>query len=124
MKWGDQKRDFHPILAVWPEYRPLHNWWHMIEYAESEPHKPAWRDRRVPSPDGGVKVDIYRDQDTAVEAAATLNLRLSQALEERALEEELCCNLGDEADQAALCGFSSMTSIPSWNVAPAMSLGN
>ncbi|WP_432421273.1 hypothetical protein [Mesorhizobium huakuii] len=38
--------------------------------------------------------------------------------------EELCCNLGDEADQAALCGFSSMTSIPSWNVAPAMSLGN
>ncbi|QND55807.1 hypothetical protein [Mesorhizobium huakuii] len=38
--------------------------------------------------------------------------------------DELCCNLGDEADQAALCGFSSMTSIPSWNVAPAMSLGN
>ena len=26
---------------------------------------------------------------------------------------ELCWNLGDEADQAALCGFNSMTSIPS-----------
>ncbi|MGY3333442.1 transposase-like protein [Mesorhizobium sp. USDA 4775] len=29
-----------------------------------------------------------------------------------------------EADQAALCGFNSMTSIPSWNLAPAMSFGN
>ncbi|AID31807.2 hypothetical protein [Mesorhizobium jarvisii] len=37
---------------------------------------------------------------------------------------ELCWNLGDEADQAALCGFNSMTSIPSWNLAPAMSFGN
>ena len=33
-------------------------------------------------------------------------------------------NLGDEADQAALCGFVSMTSIPSRNLAPAMSFGN
>jgi hypothetical protein len=41
-----------------------------------------------------------------------------------AIFRELCWNLGDEADQAALCGFSSMTSIPSWNLAPAMSLGN
>jgi hypothetical protein len=37
---------------------------------------------------------------------------------------ELCTNLGDEADQAALCGFVSMTSIPSRNLAPAMSFGN
>jgi hypothetical protein len=37
---------------------------------------------------------------------------------------ELCWNLGDEADQAALWGFVSMTSIPSRNLAPAMSLGN
>ena len=37
---------------------------------------------------------------------------------------ELCWNLGDEADQAALCGFVSMTSIPSRNLAPAMSFGN
>jgi hypothetical protein len=40
------------------------------------------------------------------------------------LPAELCWNLGDEADQAALCGFVSMTSIPSRNLAPAMSLGN
>ncbi|MCH4561272.1 hypothetical protein ACVILI_006788 [Mesorhizobium sp. USDA 4775] len=39
-------------------------------------------------------------------------------------DAELCWNLGDEADQAALCGFNSMTSIPSWNLAPAMSFGN
>jgi hypothetical protein len=37
---------------------------------------------------------------------------------------ELCWNLGDEVDQAALCGFVSMTSIPSRNLAPAMSFGN
>jgi hypothetical protein len=42
----------------------------------------------------------------------------------RAPLAELCWNLGDEADQAALCGFVSMTSIPSRNLAPAMSLGN
>ncbi|MCH4561434.1 hypothetical protein [Mesorhizobium jarvisii] len=41
-----------------------------------------------------------------------------------ACSQELCWNLGDEADQAALCGFNSMTSIPSWNLAPAMSFGN
>lgn len=93
MKWGDQKRDFHPILAVWPEYRPRENWWHMIEYAESEPHKPAWRDRRVPSPDGGVRADIYRDDAAAIEAASTLNPTLAQALEERALDEETRASL-------------------------------
>ena len=37
---------------------------------------------------------------------------------------ELCGNLGDKIDQAALCGFISMTSIPSWNLTPASSLGN
>lgn len=37
---------------------------------------------------------------------------------------ELCGNLGDEVDQAALCGFISMTSIPSWNLTPASSFGN
>ena len=38
--------------------------------------------------------------------------------------EELCGNLGDKVDQAALCGFISMTSIPSWNLTPASSFGN
>jgi hypothetical protein len=42
----------------------------------------------------------------------------------RCVADELCWNLGDEADQAALCGFVSMTSIPSRNLAPAMSFGN
>jgi hypothetical protein len=37
---------------------------------------------------------------------------------------ELCGNLGDEVDQAAFWGFISVTSIPSWNLAPAISFGN
>lgn len=37
---------------------------------------------------------------------------------------ELCWNLGDDGDQAALSAGVSMTSTPSWKVMPWMTLGN
>jgi hypothetical protein len=71
---------------------------------------------------GGVTLQIVRDWVIKFNAHRPEVLIVCKASGQPA--KELCWNLGDEADQAALCGFSSMTSIPSWNLAPAMSLGN
>lgn len=100
MKWGDMKRDFHPILAVWPEYRPLEDWWHMLEFAEAEPNRPIWRDRRVPLPDGGVRADVHRKEDEALGAASALNASLAQELERRELSAEIKISLRLKARKA------------------------
>jgi hypothetical protein len=34
MKWGDNKRDFDTILAVWPNYQPLRERWIMLELVD------------------------------------------------------------------------------------------
>ncbi len=61
---------------------------------------------------------------SAAAAPMADGLLLGSAKNCRHRPKELCWNLDDEADQAALCGFVSMTSIPSRNLAPAMSFGN
>lgn len=93
MQWGDQKRDHHPILAVWPEYRPWEGLWRMVELAEVEPNRTEWRDRRIPSPEGHVKIDAYRDEESALAAAAAVNPQLQAQLERRDLPEEIKTSL-------------------------------
>ena len=39
-------------------------------------------------------------------------------------QDELCGILGDEVDQAALVSGNWITSMPSWNLTPAMIFGN
>ena len=89
MKWGDHKRDSDPILAVWAEYSVWYGWWHLIEFAESEPHKPEWRDRRIPDSDGTVRADVHNDESAAREAAAALNPILFAAIEGRDLDPNI-----------------------------------
>ncbi|NGO54558.1 PAS domain S-box protein [Allomesorhizobium camelthorni] len=67
------------------------------------------------------RCSLLRDDQDNPRSILAVNTDITHRL---AVEQELCWNLGDEADQAALCGFSSMNSIPSWNLAPAMSFGN
>jgi hypothetical protein len=86
MQWGDSERDHHNILAVWPSYRPLNDVWHMQEFAEREPLLPVWRDRRVPTEQGHVRGDIYRDEAVARENADRLNPILQREFEERGLD--------------------------------------
>lgn len=100
MKWGDHTRDNDPILAVWPEYRPWDGIWQMIEYAESEPNKPAWRDRRIPTPEGHVKSDRHRDEASAHAAADAANPGLREALDRRQLADEIKTSLRLKAIKA------------------------
>ncbi|KAA6490835.1 hypothetical protein DXT98_01355 [Agrobacterium sp. ICMP 7243] len=86
MKWGDQKRDFDTILAVWPVYRPRYKWWCMQELVDNSPESPTWRERRIPTADNTVKMDVYRNRADAVAAAIALNPALLSALESRKMD--------------------------------------
>lgn len=66
MKWGDSNRDHDTILAVWPIYEPLSGIWQMQELAVAKAEAPKWRDRRVPVPRGGVKLDRYLNAEDAL----------------------------------------------------------
>ncbi|MDR3473568.1 MAG: hypothetical protein P4M09_18070 [Devosia sp.] len=99
MKWGDSKRDSDPILAVWPEYRAWDGVWHMIEFAEGEPHEPQWRDRRIPAGDH-VKADVYLDEQSATLAATALNTHLAATLDSRNVEEVVKTSLRLKARKA------------------------
>ena len=79
MKWGDSKRDFDTILAVWPTHDPLNGFWEMHELAVSQVGAPKWRDRSIPTTDGGVKSDRHSDADAAFAASASLNARCRPA---------------------------------------------
>ncbi|MAU22079.1 MULTISPECIES: hypothetical protein [Hyphomicrobiales] len=89
MKWGDSKRDFDTVLAVWPTYEALNGFWEMHELAVSRAGAPKWRDRRIPTSDGGVKLDRYSDADAAVAASASLNARYASDLQLIPMEEDL-----------------------------------
>ncbi|MCW0001735.1 hypothetical protein OE766_26300 [Pararhizobium sp. YC-54] len=89
MKWGDSKRDFDTILAVWPTYDALNGFWEMHELAVSQAGAPKWRDRRIPTSDGGVKIDRHLDADTAFAASASLNARYASDLQLIPMEEDL-----------------------------------
>jgi hypothetical protein len=47
-----------------------------------------------------------------------------RSIDRAELPTELWRILGDEADQAALCAGIGMTSMPSWNLTPAITFGN
>ncbi|MGO8653085.1 hypothetical protein ACC839_32850 [Rhizobium ruizarguesonis] len=87
MKWGDSKRDFDMILAVWPSYEPLAGVWQMQELAVGKVGNPKWRDRRIPSPEGGVRMDWHRSAEDAMAAATHMNGRLAAELAASPIEE-------------------------------------
>ena len=68
------------------------------------------------------ELEATASQDAAIAQVAAHKVANAPGFERR--RPELCGNLGDKVDQAALCGFISMTSIPSWNLTPASSFGN
>ncbi|MBA1143087.1 hypothetical protein [Mesorhizobium neociceri] len=100
MKWGESKRDFDTILAVWPSYEPLLGIWQMEELAVGKTGAPKWRDRRVPTPSGGVKLDIFSDVDAAFTAAASTNARYASELRLSSIQEELRRSLQLKASKA------------------------
>lgn len=82
------------ILAVWPEYMPLHEKWFMQEFVQQVGEQPVWRDKLIPlfpAEEGGkpnyalgAAVDHYPDRATAIAVANALNptLRLEYAAKE------------------------------------------
>jgi hypothetical protein len=89
MKWGDSKRDFDMILAIWPVYEPYSGVWFMEELAVNRNGVPRWRERRIPSPSGGVRVDRYTDGDIAISESARINAQLAADLNQNPMEEHL-----------------------------------
>lgn len=85
--WGESRRDYDGILAVWPTYRASWGRWIMLELAQKFDGTVEWRERRVPTPEGHVKLDNYPNRDEALAAAAALNPQLTQALAARPMDE-------------------------------------
>lgn len=88
MKWGDSRRDLDPILAVWPEYEPLHGFWRMQELAVVPDGAPKWRERRVPDERGLVRMDRHASADAAFAAAKAANDRYATELLSLPMDEE------------------------------------
>jgi len=80
LKWTDLRRSSDTVLAVWPQYRPLHERWFMQELVDKGEFSPTWRDRMVPGENDAVFVDHYADRESASAAANALNPILRQAL--------------------------------------------
>ncbi|WP_325347022.1 hypothetical protein [Xylophilus sp.] len=76
-------------MAVWPSYEPLTGIWHMQELAVGKTGNPKWRDRQIPSAGGGIKMDWYRDADTALAARLELNARYEADLKVSPIDEEV-----------------------------------
>ena len=87
IRWGDSRRDHDAILAVWPSYRPLPDIWFMVELVETDEGGVRWRDRRIPTEDGYVRMDILHSREGGVAAAETLNPVLAAALAAREMPE-------------------------------------
>ncbi|MFC3321362.1 hypothetical protein [Mesorhizobium cantuariense] len=87
MKWGDSKRDFDTVLAVWPAYNSLNGFWEMHELAVGQAGAPKWRDRRIPTSDGGVRLDRHPDAESAFAASTSLNARYPSDLLRIPMEE-------------------------------------
>lgn len=89
MKWGDSRRDFDMILAIWPTYEPYSGSWFMEEFAVNRNGVPRWRERRVPSPSGGVRVDHYTDEHDARSESKRVNAELAAKLIQMPIEDHL-----------------------------------
>lgn len=93
MKWGDNKRDFDTVLAVWPAYNSLNGLWEMQELAVGKEGAAKWRDRRVPTPEGHVKMDRHLGADAAYAASASLNSHFASELQHSSIADDLRLSL-------------------------------
>ena len=73
MKWSNLKRSSDIILAVWPDYKPLHERWFMQELVYKGNLAPAWRDRLLPDESNNIVSDHYLDRATAITSANKVN---------------------------------------------------
>lgn len=85
--WGASRRDSDTILAIWPTYRFTWERWIMLELAEKPDGTVQWRERRIPTPEGHVKMDAYAERAEAFAAADALNPQLAAALAARPMDE-------------------------------------
>lgn len=88
MKWGDNPRDFDVPLAIWPLADRAHDTWWMQELIEQSDGSVKWRDRRVPTDSGNVRLDIHRDLATAKASVESLNPIFSAELALRDMETQ------------------------------------
>lgn len=87
VKWGDNPRDFDTILATWPVYKPRLQRWFMQELVDHGERPPTWRDRRIPTENQHVRMDVYADREAAMNAADLVNPSLANALAARDIED-------------------------------------
>jgi hypothetical protein len=83
MKWGDNPRDFDVPLAIWPVPDRAHDTWWMQELIAQSDGSVKWRDRRVPTESGNVRLDIHRELASAMQLAETLDPLFAAKLVER-----------------------------------------
>lgn len=83
MRWGDSARDHDVVLAAWPSYRPLLDRWLLEELVEAPPGEVRWRDRRIPTDDGFVRMDVHATAAEAEARARDLNEEFGHALRAR-----------------------------------------
>lgn len=93
MRWGDNARDHDPVLASWPSYRPLLGRWMLEELVETGDGGVHWRDRRVPTSEGHVKMDVHASELDAQAQAELLNAEFERSLRNRSMSSDLKTSL-------------------------------
>jgi len=68
------------ILAIWPTFEHLGGVWLMEELAINRNDVLRWRERRIPSPTGGVRADRHTDGATARAESTRVNSQLAAEL--------------------------------------------
>lgn len=77
------------ILAIWPTYEPYTGVWFMEELAINRNGVPRWRERRIPSPTGGVRADRHTDIEVAMSESARVNAELAVELNQKTMDDHL-----------------------------------
>lgn len=86
-KWGERRRDYANILAVWPVYEPASGKWYLHEFYEDDDLPPKWRPRQIAGPAGNPRADVYATREEAFLARDNLNEQYLRILALRNLPE-------------------------------------
>lgn len=99
-KWGERKRDYANILAVWPVYEPASGNWYLHELYEDDDLPPKWRSRQIEGLAGNPRADGYRTREEAFVARDSLNEQYRQTLALRNVPEVQKRSLQLKAEKA------------------------
>jgi hypothetical protein len=102
VKWGDHARDFDVPLAIWPVPDRSYDRWWMQELIEQTDGSVKWRDRRIPTESGHVRMDVHLDVATAKASVESLNPLFAGQLAQRDINPEAKRSLQLKVQKALL----------------------